>query len=362
MHISKWILTALLSVILPSALLAQGFPVEEPDGILSPELEDGKVVFRLYADFASEVLLDGSWLDSARPMQKMPGGVWEYHMSGLKPEMYTYSFIVDGVRIADPNNAMSSRDGARLESFFFVDGPATDRYKHIPGSGTVVKTSYHSRALLSERNFVIYLPAEYASNPEKKYPVLYLLHDEGGDEESWTNAGKAPMVLDYLIRSGKALPMIVVMPDCSGGASETILMSSIVNELIPYVESHYRAIPSETKRGIAGIGAGGRLALHSSVLYLNRFDYICPLGCGTDDNGHLVDDFLKVKQSKVRLFWVGCGRLDDMAYEPSRLLHETLSYIHLDHSFYLGNGGHDWGSWRQFLYSFTPLIFKYYTD
>lgn len=362
MHISKWILTALLSVILPSALLSQDFPVEEPGGILSPELTEGKVVFRLWADYASEVLLDGSWLGSARPMQKMPGGIWEYHTTGLKPDMYTYSFIVDGVRIADPNNVQSSRDGSNVESFFFLDGPATDRYRHTPAAGTVVKASYHSRAFLSERNIVVYLPAEYASNPKKEYPVLYLLHGEGGDEESWVNAGKAPQILDYLIRAGKALPMIVVMPDCSGVSSESILMSSIVNELIPYVESHYRAISSETKRGIAGIGAGGRLALHSSVLYLNRFDYICPMGCGTDDNGHLVDDFLKVKQSKVRLFWVGCGRFDSTAYEPSKLLHETLSYIHLDHTFYLGNGGHDWGSWRQFLYTFAPLVFKYYTD
>lgn len=362
MHIAKWILTALLSVILPSALLSQDFPAEEPDGILSPELTGDEVVFRFYADFASEVLLDGSWQDSPRLMQKMPGGVWEYHLTGLRPEMYSYRFIVDGERVPDPHNAMSYRDGACVDSYFYIDGPATDKYRLASHPGTLVRTSFYSSVLKSDRNLVVYLPAGYDSNPKASYPVLYLLHGEGGDEESWVRAGKAPQILDYLIGAGRAVPMIVVMPDCSGPASGDVMMSSIVNEVIPYVESRYRAISSETKRGIAGIGENGRLAIRSSVVYLNRFDYICPLSCGVEDNGRLVEDFLKVKKSKVRLFWVGCGRKDSAAYEPSKLLHDTLSYIHLDHSFYLGNGGHDWNSWRQFFCSFAPMIFKYYTD
>lgn len=362
MHVKNWILTALLSVLIPSALFSQDFPVEEPDGIFSPEFTGNKVVFRLFADAATEVFIDGSWLDSPRLMQKMPGGVWEYHTFGLKPDMYSYSFIVDGVAAADPNNPLSYRDGARMENYFFVNGHAIERYRAVPDAGTVVRTSFHSNAFRSERDLAVYLPAEYGSNPRKEYPVLYLLHGEGGDEDSWIYAGKAPQILDYLIGSGKALPMIVVMPDCSGNVSGSIMMSSIVNEVVPFVESHFRAAPSETRRGIAGIGAGGRLAIRSSVLYLNRFDYICALSCGVEDNGHLVDDFLKVKQSKVRLFWVGCGRMDDVAYESSKLLHDTLSYVHLDHTFYLSHGGHSWSNWRQYLFTFVPLIFKYYTD
>lgn len=362
MHKKKWILAALLSVILPSGLLSQDFPAREPDGILSPEISGEKVVFRFYADFASEVFLDGDWLDSPRLMQKMPGGVWEFHMSGMRPGMYSYRFIVDGEIADDPHNSKKYRDGSRIDSYFYIEGPATARFKHSSKAGTLLKTCYYSSILKSDRNISVYLPAEYDSNQNKNYPVLYLLHDESGDWESWANAGMAPQILDHLIGAGRAVPMIVVMPDCSGNVSDNLLMSSIMNEIIPFVESRYRALRSETKRGIAGIGAGGRLAIQSSIMYLNKFDYIGALSCGVEDNGHLVDDFLKVKQSRIRLFWVGCGRLDNMSYNPSKLLHDTLSYIHLDHSFYLGNGGYDWSSWRQFFYTFAPLIFKYYTD
>ena len=100
----------------------------------------------------------------------------------------------------------------------------------------------------------------------------------------------------------------------------------------------------------------------AAVMYPSLFDFVLPLSCGVEDNGHLVDDFLRIKKAGVKLFWTGCGTMDTVAYEPSRTLHDTLSYIHLDHTFFVMTGGRDWAVWRHFLTNFAPMIFKYYTD
>ena len=134
-------------------------------------------------------------------------------------------------------------------------------------------------------------------------------------------------------------------------------MSSFINEIIPYVESHYRAVPKKAARAACGIGTGGTTVINAAVMYPTLFDFVLPLSCGVEDNGHLVDDFLRVKKAGVKLFWTGCGTMDTVAYGPSRTLHDTLSYIHLDHTFFMMTGGRDWTVWRHFLTNFAPMIF-----
>ena len=191
--------------------------------------------------------------------------------------------------------------------------------------------------------------------------------------------GRIAQVLDRLIETGRAVPMIAVMPNCdpvmqaaptlglpevhnSRTASSSVFMSSFVNEIIPFVQANYRAIPRKSARAACGIGAGGTVVINTAIMYTNLFDFVLPLSCGVEDNGHLVDDFLRIKKAGIKLFWTGCGTSDQVAYAPSQTLHETLSYIHLDHTFYVMTGGRDWSCWRQFLNNFAPMIFKYYTD
>lgn len=353
----------LLSVLFSACAFAQEYPPVRQQKLNSPEFVQDRLVFRFDAGYASEVKLAGTWLESPRLMQKMPGGIWEFHTTGLTSGLYSYHFIVDGVITNDRNNALSYLDGSEVENYFVIDGANVERFKPVSRKGTIRKTSYWSSSLKSTRNVTVYLPHGYDPESEDtRYPAMYLLHDEGGNNDSWVSAGMLPLIMDKLIASGKAVPMVIVMPDCSGVDSDSRLMNSIVNELIPFVERNFPVIPSETKRCIAGVSAGGRLALEAAIKYYNRFDYICPMSCGVEDSSHLIDDLLRVKKSKIRLMWVGCGRFDNVAYPSSKLLHDKLSYVHLDHSFYLSSGGHDWGSWRQYLHTFTPLLFKYYTD
>lgn len=135
-----------------------------------------------------------------------------------------------------------------------------------------------------------------------------------------------------------------------------------MNEIIPFVQANYRAIPRKAARAACGIGSSGTTVINTAVMYPDLFDFVLPLSCGVEDNGHLTEDFLRIKKAGIKLFWTGCGTMDTVAYGPSQTLHEALSYIHLDHTFYVMTGGRDWGVWRQFLNNFAPMIFKYYTD
>ena len=136
--------------------------------------------------------------------------------------MYGYWFMVDGVRALDPSNSETERDGSRYNSMVMVDGAesAMWTFKDVP-HGTVEQIWYPSPTLhMDRRRMYVYLPPSYEKDKNKKYPVLYLLHGGGGDEDAWTTMGRATIIMDNLIASGKAVPMIVVMPN--GNATQSV--------------------------------------------------------------------------------------------------------------------------------------------
>lgn len=371
-----------LAVLLPLFILslpAQDFTnFRVPERIVSPEMVGDTLVLRFGGEYVSEVRVDGSWLSEPALMHKRDG-VWELKFVGLPADFHTYRYIVDGVPALDPSNAFVQRTGTEYRNFFIVDSPRAGLYGEASRRGTVSYVWYDSATLGSNRRMAVYTPYGYGTVKNKKYPVLYLLHGEGDDEESWLTLGRVAQVLDNLIQQGRAVPMIAVMPNCSPveqasftlglpevrnsrTTSSSVFMSTLISEIIPYVESHYDALPRKSARALCGIGSGGTVAINTGIMYPGYFDFLLPLSCGVQDNGHLVDDFLRIKKAGVKLFWTGCGTMDKIAYEPSRTLHETLSYIHLDHTFFMMTGGRDWGVWRHFLTNFAPMIFKYYTD
>lgn len=371
----------LLAVLLLAALTglgAQDFTnFRIPESIVSPEMVGDTVVLRLAGEYASDVKVEGSWLSSPAPMQKREG-VWEIRIAGLTGNFHSYRFIVDGVPALDPSNPNVQRDGTELLNFFVSDGFLSRNYKEASHRGEVSFVWYDSAILGTNRRMAVYTPYGYNRDKRKKYPVLYLLHDEGQDEESWLTMGRAAQVLDKLIEEGRAVPMILVMPNCSAAeqasmtlglpevhnartTSTSVFMSCFVNEIIPFIEANYKVEAKKSCRAVAGIGRGGTDIINAAILYPNLFDFLLPLSCGVVDNGHLTQDFLRIKNAGVKLFWTGCGTMDSVAYAPSQTLHEALSYIHLDHTFYVMNGGRDWVCWRHFLNNFAPMIFKYYT-
>lgn len=371
-------IAAFLSVCLFS-LSAQDFRnFRIPDNIVSPEMVGDTVILRLAGEYVTDVRVEGSWTSGLLPMQKREG-VWELRLADLPADFYTYRFIVDGVPALDPSNVSVQREGTEFRNFFVIDGFTSRGYGKAKRRGEVSFVWYDSTLLGTNRRMAVYTPYGYRTELKKQYPVLYLLHGEGDDEESWLEMGRVAQVLDNLIQQGRAVPMIAVMPNCTPTEeasftlgipevvtprtiSSSVFMSSFINEIIPYVESHYRAIPKSNARAACGIGTGGTTVINSVVMYPGMFDFILPLSCGVEDNGHLVDDFLRVKKAGVKLFWTGVGTMDRVAYAPSQTLHETLSYIHLDHTFYVMTGGRDWRVWRHFFNNFAPMIFKYYTD
>lgn len=371
-------IAAFLTVCL-SSLSAQDFTdFRVPERIVSPETVKDTVIFRLAGEYATDVRLEGSWTSRQIPMHKREG-VWELKVTGLPADIYTYRFIVEGVPALDPSNVAVQRAGTEYRSLLILENTYPRRYTEASRRGSVSYVWYESEILGMDRRMAVYTPYGYDQDPNRQYPVLYLMHGEGEDEESWLTMGRLAQVLDNLIQQGRAVPMIVVMPNCNASeqasfmlglpeirnartSSSFVFMSSLVNEIIPYVESHYQAIPKKSGRAACGIGFTGTTVINTAILYPDLFDFLLPLSCGVVDNGHLTEDFLRIKRAGVKLFWTGCGTMDTEAYERSRTLHDALQYVHLDHTFYMLTGGRDWDTWRYFLNNFAPMIFKHYTD
>ena len=195
--------------------------------IISPEVKNDSVTFRIRADYATTVSLYGSWMpgygDSV-PLKRGADYVWEVKLPAPAPEIYTYNFIVDGVSVSDPNNVLMQRDGSRYLSMLLIDGERSENYKEANRRGSVSHVWYDSELLGLNRRMTVYTPYGYETSKKTKYPVLYLLHGGGGDEEAWSSMGRAAQILDNLIEKGLAKPMIVVMPNGNPGqqAAQTL--------------------------------------------------------------------------------------------------------------------------------------------
>ena len=159
--------------------------------IVSPEIQGDSVTFRLSANYATIVNLSGSWMPNpwggSIPMQKGNDGVWSVKIALPSPEIYTYNFVVDGVSVNDPVNYMVQRDGTRYLNMLMVPGERTENYFPANKRGTISYKWYDSAVLGMNRRLTVYTPYGYEANPKKKYPVLYLLHGAGGDEEAWSS-------------------------------------------------------------------------------------------------------------------------------------------------------------------------------
>ena len=345
--------------------------------VVSPEINGDKTTFRLSANYATIVTLSGSWMENPYgagiPMQKGPEGVWELTIDTPSPEIYTYNFVVDGVSVNDPQNYMVQRDGTRYLNMLMVPGERSENYFEADQRGTLTYKWYDSRILGINRRLTVYTPYGYEANPRKKYPVLYLLHGAGGDEEAWSSMGRAAQILDNLIQKGLAEPMLVVMPNgnpgqqaaCTMGLAETQIdrrdpkfqdayVKSLCEEIVPFIEKEFRAIPKPESRAIAGLSMGGGHTISASNLYPAMFDYICPLSAA---GSATAEQTAALKKAGVKLYFLACGT-SDFLYNGSVELDKTLTEQGLDHIFYQSDGGHVWSNWRLYLNTFAQKLFK----
>ena len=354
--------------------------------VVSPEIQGDSVTFRLKADYATIVKLSGSWMPNPYgdtiDMKRGENNVWEVKVALPSPEIYTYNFVVDGVSVNDPQNIQVQRDGTRFLNMLIVPGERTENYVEANHRGTVSHPWYDSQILGLNRRLTVYTPYGYENNPKKKYPVLYLLHGAGGDEEAWISMGRAAQILDNLIEKGLAEPMIVVMPNGNGNqqaagtlnlpvkqmpnfrdpnlseAERNTIMNgyvrSLCEEIVPFIEKNYRVIAKPESRAIAGLSMGGGHTITASNLYPALFDYICPLSAAGSATPEQVAN---LKKAGVKLYFLACGDADFL-FQGSQALDKTLTEQGLDHIYFVSDGGHTWANWRLYLNTFAPKLFK----
>ena len=370
----KKILTIIASLcMVAGALNAQELANFQRGGgrVVSPEIQNDSVTFRFRADYATYVRLSTSWTGRPIDMVRGANNVWEAKLPCPRPEIYTYNFVVDGVSVNDPQNILVQRDGTRFLSMVIIPGERSENYVEANQRGTVSHPWYDSKILGINRRLTVYTPYGYEANPKQKYPVLYLLHGAGGDEEAWTSMGRTAQILDNLIEKGLAEPMIVVMPNGNPGqqAASTLnlptkqvteqdaYVKSLVTEIVPFIEKNYRAIPKKASRAIAGLSMGGGHTTRATILYPDVFDYICPLSCGIQDSPQLDAQLQGIKKAGYKLYWVGCGT-DDFAWPGTEVLDKALERNGMEHTIYASDGGHVWFNWRLYLNTFARLLFK----
>jgi|WetSurMetagenome_2_1015567.scaffolds.fasta_scaffold01195_11 enterochelin esterase-like enzyme len=359
-------------------------------------LPDNKVIFRLYSKEAQKVTISGEWMQgfgASESLARNDTGLFSITVGPLKPELYAYSFTVDGVRTIDPNNVQVRRDGSRYESYFIVPGPESDLYFQKNGvpHGTVTKIWYNSSVLGMDRRCYIYTPAGYEGGSQK-YPVFYLLHGGGGDEDAWTNMGRAAQIMDNLIAQGKARPMIVVMTNGNAnqaGAQNDVpafpavqgedMMTTyqrlagkfeehLTKDVIPFVEKNYRTMSGMENKAIAGLSMGGMQTLTLTNNNPGLFGYIGVFSMGLANFGNQQQDQAKLaqerdtriealKKSGYKLYWIGCGK-DDFLYQSVIDLRNFLDKHGFKYTYRESTGGHTWANWRIYLTEFAPLLFR----
>lgn len=368
--------------------------------IVSPEIhENNTVTFRLKAPKAVKVQVTGDFL----PTQKIktpfgdfdgPGaadliekdGTWEYTTpQPLKPELYSYTFLVDGLKMNDPNNVYMIRDVVSVTNVFIIGGGRADLYKvnKVP-HGTVSRVWYNSPTLGMDRRLTVYTPAGYETSG-KNYPVFYLLHGMGGDEEAWIALGRTAQILDNLIAQGKAKPMIVVMTN--GNASQEAApgesslgfvapnmqlpktmegsFETAFPDVVKFIDKNYRTIRRKQARAIAGLSMGGFHSMHISKQFPDMFNYVGLFSAAIMPDNNVKSPVYADLEGKLKaqfaqkpaLYWIAIGKTDFLykANEDFRKLMDDKGY---KYTYYETDEGHIWKNWRIYLTEFSPLLFK----
>ena len=354
-----------------------------------------RVQIRIKAPDAAKVRVN-FWSGPKAEMEKQADGYWTFTTPPMAPGLHYYTVIVDGAEVSDPGST-AYFGGSKWASA--VEVPETDVTYYLPRDvphGQVRELWYHSKITGTWRHTLVYTPPAYDTQIKERYPVLYLQHGGGEDESGWTRQGKANFILDNLIASGKARPMIVVMangyarragqpaPDLAGRtfgspemrkAMEDMMAAfedDMTQALIPFIDSTFRTMPDRDHRAMAGLSMGGMQTFRVTFDHLELFSYIGgfsgaanvfamgndKLDTKTAFNGAMADPAAFSK--RVHLLWVGVG-----TKEPERMkqgiekLHTSLDDAKIQHVFYESPGtDHEWQTWRRDLNDFAPRLFQ----
>jgi enterochelin esterase-like enzyme len=338
---------------------------QRPPAISSPDVHpDHSITFRYYSRTAQKVELRGEFLTSPQLMSKDTSGIWSITVPPVKPDIYPYSFKVDSVELADPNNTLIFANERFKRSIVDIPGdpPLIHSLQNVP-HGKIQYRLYKSSTLKTTRQLLVYTPPGYNADSKTKYPVLYLIHGGSDTEETWTKVGHAHFIADNLIAKGLASPMIIVMPYGNVRPQPMAeFTNDVMHDIIPFIESNYAALPDSKSRAVAGFSVGGGQTLNIGLTNTDKFAYICsyaPYTATEEFQKNFTNwnpDAEKIN-SQLKLFTISVGR-DDFLYES---VQKNIAFfeekkVHIKP--YIVTGGHTWMNCKIYLATTLQEIFK----
>ncbi|MBL7818581.1 MAG: hypothetical protein JNL70_26515 [Saprospiraceae bacterium] len=374
-------------LLLVSPFIAEG--QRRPNNVISPEvLSDNSVIFRLKAPEGHTVQVSGTWATGKMTTMERKDTVYEVKLGPLASDMYEYDILLDGVPVLDPSSSMVTRDGAWIQNRLMIPGAMADiiDVKPVP-HGDLKSVWYASPTIGAERRMFIYTPPGYDKD-RKKYPVLYLLHGGGGDEEVWLSRGRANYIVDNLIATQKATPMIVVItngnpntpaapldrpaamqnkiPSGINSMASGKFEESLMKDVVPYIENNYRVIADAEHRAITGFSMGGFQTQNITNANPSKFKYIGVMSMGlfssalNDKNYNKeqhIQQLKELQKNNPKVYWIGIAK-DDFLYQSVVKLKALYDEIGFKYTYRENEGTHDWNSWRLYLSEFSQMIFK----
>lgn len=360
-----------------AALLAPVLMLAQPNGggrrmvqVSSPVVNaDNTVTFNYRNDSAKDVKVNVQFAGT-HDMAKNSDGIWTVTLGPAAPDMYPYCFIVDGINVMDPLNP----DWFPNETFknsildMRADGNLLHSVRDVP-HGSVDYVNYKSSTLGVYGNAIVYTPAGYDENKDKRYPVFYLISGTTDTEEVYFKVGRVNFILDNLIAEGKAREMIVVLP--YGNPSKYFpagtrmpvrgdaFSTDLLNDLMPFVEANYRTINDCDHRAIGGFSRGGNQGLAFGLTHLDKFSYLCSYSSFTSMTLPGVYDDADKLNSQLHLFWLGVGT-DDFLYGNAKEYMDFLDSKGINNvkEFTTDKFGHTWMNAKFFLGKTLPLLFQ----
>lgn len=335
---------------------------------------DRTVTFTVTAPNAHEVSVSGDFGKSA-PMEKNDGGTWTATIGPLEADIHSYTITVDGKPVADPLNNRFKPQRTGFSNVFDITGDPPNAWDRQPvARGVVHLHEYDSKAAGTVRRLRVYTPPGYESAKDVRYPVLYLFHGSGDNEATWTDFGRAHVIFDNLIASGKAQPMLIVMPDGhtmppvprdSPKAAEVrsknlaSFEADLLGDVIPLVDSTYRTRPQPVGRAIIGLSMGGNQSLVIGLNHPELFAWVGGMSSAVREPDTQLAPFFKDAPvgGKLRLLWLACGR-DDFLLKDNQALDAMLTAKQVRHIFVESAGAHAWPVWRRYLAEFAPQLFR----
>lgn len=358
-------LTASLAMSMAMAQPGPRMMVQVSSPVVNP---DNSVTFNYRNDNAKEVLVDVQFA-GRKAMSKDANGIWTITLQAPDTDMYPYCFIVDGQQIMDPLNPDWFPNEGFKNSIVDVRNPnSVHAIKNVP-HGSVDYVNYYSETMGVYGNAIVYTPPFYDKNPDKKYPVFYLISGTTDTEEVYFKVGRVNFILDNLIAEGKAEEMIVVLPYGNPSkyfpagtdlrAKGDMFSKDVVADLMPFVEKNYRTINDRDHRGIGGFSRGGNQGLSIGLMNLDKFSYLCSYSSFTSMAIPGVYDDPEYLNELINLFWLGVGT-DDFLYGNAKEYMDFLDNKGIKNTKVFTNDkfGHTWMNAKYFLGESLPLLFK----